>query len=48
MKKTLIIGALCISLASLTACDGNNNAKKHLLNQNKKKRNESNSRFNYL
>ena len=27
MKKTLIIGALCISLASLTACDGNNNAK---------------------
>ncbi|MED0905844.1 stress protein [Bacillus cereus] len=27
MKKTLITGALCISLASLTACGGNNNAK---------------------
>ncbi|PEA21683.1 stress protein [Bacillus cereus] len=37
MKKTLIIGALCISLASLTACGGNNNAKTPTKSKQEKK-----------
>ncbi|MBF7152622.1 hypothetical protein CN286_25040 [Bacillus anthracis] len=36
MKKILIIGALCLSLTSLTACS-NNNAKTHTESKQEKK-----------